>query len=822
LKNLFKKTTAAMLAAVMMIVIFAGCGQESANVKYSDTSHLFSQSEITIPSEYIYIQGSAYANGKFYLMASREEMKLIPIPEGGHPYAEFMSPEQLSTASDGTPIPDGMMETSINYTTMIIADENGNIESTKDLSKNDYMNPEPEIAQYGMLFTSPDGKLLSEKRVSKAVKDADGNETYESTQTIISFDENLSETEYFNIGKALETMAETERQQYYAQEMMFIGDYLYSLSYNGVYVFDVPNEKYLFSIVQEQNNSGNGDYYQGVFNLGGVAAVSVQSQSQEGDVYTVDNYLKTIDVNTRAFGTTQYDFSEAQNGNAMRGNDDYPIVIATGSKLYSFDYLTGEQTLLIDFLASGYTVENFENIMIMGSDRFSLIVSEWNYIPVGINSWSGSTTTTKIIMLDKIPEEEVKPRQLVTIYCFYENRNFLQYAADFNKKSDEYEIQLVSYNTDYSEDIEDVITRLNNDILSGNIPDILLLETSMPYDSYAAKGVFWDLNKSIEKDDEIKREDFNESILNLLETDGKLYSIPKEYAISGLMGKASIFGDTDTLTPEKVAEVTAAYPDASLFGFMTQSSLISTLVTAQLGSYVNKDTGEVTFDTPEFIEILNLAKTLPAEIDYENVDYREYEKMFFENKALLNTMYVSDFRALVQTKYTQFGEDITIMGYPNPNNSGILIMPSSTEMAIMARGNRDAAWEVVKGFLQYKAEDERYSYGLSIWRSELEATAEAAKKPMTYVDPVSGKTVEVKNLVNSGSPDEIEFPNNTDADNQVIFDLIENAGAIQRTDVSLNKIIEEETSAFFAGSKTAEECAKLIQDRASTYIAESR
>jgi ABC-type glycerol-3-phosphate transport system substrate-binding protein len=821
LKNLIKKTAAVLTAAVMMITVFAGCGQASTNIKYSDTSHLFSQSEITIPSEYTYIQGTAYVNGKFYLMGNREEYKFVPIPEGGHPYAEYLSPRELSTASDGSEIPDGMMETSIGYTTMIVADENGNIENTKDLSKNDYTNYDPETPQYGTLFTSPDGKLLCEKTTNKVSTDADGNETYERKSSIISFDENLNETDYFDMGKALETMPESARQEYFVQEMMFIDNYLYALSYNGIYVFDVPNEKYLFSIVQEQNNSGNGDYYQGLFNLGGVAAVSVQSQSQEGEVYTVDNYLKTIDVNTRAFGL-QYDFSVAQSGNAKRGNDDYPIIVATGSKLYSFDYITGEQTLLIDFLASGYTVENFENIMIMGSDRFSLIVSEWNYIPVGVNSMSASTTTTKIITLDKIPEEEVKPRQLVTVYCFYENRNFLQYAADFNKKSDEYEIQLVSYNTDYSEDIEGVITRLNNDILSGNIPDILLLETSMPYDSYAAKGVFWDLNKSIEKDDEISREDFNESILSLLETDGKLYSIPKEFAISGLMGKASIFGDTDTLTPEKVAEVTAAYPNASLFGFMTQSGLISTLVTAQLGSYVNKDTGEVTFDNQEFIDILNLAKTLPAEIDYENVDYREYDSMFIENKALLNTMYVSDFRSLVQTEYTQFGEDITIMGYPNPNNSGILIMPSSSEMAIMARGNRDAAWEVVKGFLQYKPESERFSYGLSIWKSELEATAEAAKKPMTYVDPISGKTVEVKNLVNSGSPDEIEFPNNTDADNQVIFDLIENAGAIQRTDVSLNKIIEEETSAFFAGTKTAEQCAKLIQDRASTYIAESR
>ena len=41
-------------------------------------------------------------------------------------------------------------------------------------------------------------------------------------------------------------------------------------------------------------------------------------------------------------------------------------------------------------------------------------------------------------------------------------------------------------------------------------------------------------------------------------------------------------------------------------------------------------------------------------------------------------------------------------------------------------------------------------------------------------------------------------------------------------DSSLNEIITEEAKAYFAGDKTVDETCKIIQNRASTYIKESK
>ena len=51
------------------------------------------------------------------------------------------------------------------------------------------------------------------------------------------------------------------------------------------------------------------------------------------------------------------------------------------------------------------------------------------------------------------------------------------------------------------------LTRLNADIVSGDVPDIMLLSSQMPVESYIAKGVFADLNEFLEKDSQLKKEE---------------------------------------------------------------------------------------------------------------------------------------------------------------------------------------------------------------------------------------------------------------------------------------------------------------------------
>jgi multiple sugar transport system substrate-binding protein len=158
------------------------------------------------------------------------------------------------------------------------------------------------------------------------------------------------------------------------------------------------------------------------------------------------------------------------------------------------------------------------------------------------------------------------------------------------------------------------------------------------------------------------------------------------------------------------------------------------------------------------------------------------------------------------------------MGFPGETGSGIMMSPS-TELSIMSGGNRDAAWEVLKAYMTEESDSDVYQF--SIFNDSTAKLAETAKVPQSYEDYETGEKIEYPNTYYVNG-EEFTYPDNTEADNQYIYDIINNIEGVSRADTELMKIIEEETAAFFAGSKTAEQCANLIEDRASTYVAESR
>ena len=62
----------------------------------------------------------------------------------------------------------------------------------------------------------------------------------------------------------------------------------------------------------------------------------------------------------------------------------------------------------------------------------------------------------------------------------------------------------------------------------------------------------------------------------------------------------------------------------------------------------------------------------------------------------------------------------------------------------------------------------------------------------------------------------------TDAEEQALRNLMKNITAFERSDTSLQSIVDEEMQAFFNGQKTAEEAAKMIQSRATIYVNEQK
>lgn len=139
-------------------------------------------------------------------------------------------------------------------------------------------------------------------------------------------------------------------------------------------------------------------------------------------------------------------------------------------------------------------------------------------------------------------------KKIIKMYAWLVTDDKLYSAvADFNKKSSEYRVELTEYVNEYK---DEPLVRLNTDITTGNVPDILVVHRAMPVKSYIGKGLFADLYEFIDSDPELNREDFLDSIFRAYERDGKLCELVPEFYIETVTGKTSLVGGKQGRTAE--------------------------------------------------------------------------------------------------------------------------------------------------------------------------------------------------------------------------------------------------------------------------------
>ena len=157
------------------------------------------------------------------------------------------------------------------------------------------------------------------------------------------------------------------------------------------------------------------------------------------------------------------------------------------------------------------------------------------------------------------------------------------------------------------------MTKLNTEIIAGNIPDIIAIN-DFSYDQYAAKGILEDLYTYIDSDKELSRDSFVQSMLKVQENDGKLYHIGTSFTVNSLVGAKSVLGGEPGWTISEMQELIRSHPEAdcALGQDMTREQILGVFLMGNLNSYINWETGKSDFDSEEFKNLLTFAKEFPS------------------------------------------------------------------------------------------------------------------------------------------------------------------------------------------------------------------
>ena len=666
--------------------------------------------------------------------------------------------------------------------------------------------------------------------------DDEGNS--ESSNTLYTYDSTGNLVSSVDLSKVI-TQEDNDNNRYFNSYIVDAQGNIYINLSTCIRVCD-KSGNVLFTTPE---SNGDNEWINGlIFTNSGVPAVYKYSYSDTGS----SAKLVEIDLNAKGYGK-EYELGSSIN-TIYSGSGDYLCYSSsdTGIMGVRADNLQTESVL--NLLNLGIDNSNMSSIAVNSDGSFVTVSNNYNYSGI---------TTAPLSIITPIASSEVKAKKSLTLAGFSIDRNIRSQIAEFNKTNEDYTIYATSYSeSNDTSDYTAALTKFNNEILAGNVPDILLISSGMPYNSYASKGLFADLYEFMDKDDVYNRDAFMPNVLKAMEKDGKLYEITPSFTVQTYAAKKSLVGDATSLTMDQANQILASMPEGATLTSdsqtMTASNFLSTAIT--FSNFVDYTNATCNFDSPEFKAILETAKKYPAEIDYDalyndNPNYwMEQETACRENRALLYSVYFNDFSTYTNTRDAYFGEDISFVGFPGSGASNATgsVISTGSEIAVSSKSKyKDGAWEFIKLVLDNavgeqdsgnygvaitsdasvaEAADEAVKritsqyYGLPVVKSQLQALGQQATIPQTYTD-TDGTVQQVDNTYYVGNT-EVKVNLITQDEVNMLIDYFSTVDTIARYDESLTDIINEEANAYFKGTKSVDEAASLIQSRASIYLSE--
>lgn len=588
---------------------------------------------------------------------------------------------------------------------------------------------------------------------------------------------------------------------FYMGRIMLYQDKIYAQIMDNICLFDL-NGNYQKMIV-----TGNKEDAVDVSNIYALASGKVAGIGWDDNgvnIGYVDMNTGTLTDTTKLPGYS-YDYS------IYPGNSKYELFLVNSIGLYGYNMGDTETQLLMNFVDSDIAGYSVYNVISINDDEFFAMYDAEDGNALG--------------RFTKVPPSEVKDKKTLVLACNgidYDVRNNI---VKFNKNNDEYRITIQDYAALYNteDDYQAGLNRLNADIVSGKIPDILVIDDNMPVESYVSKGLFEDLKPYIEKDEELDIDNFMPNILDAFSVDGKLYRLVPSYMISTLIAKTSLVGEERGWTIGEVNQLMSGMPAGTSFlPNMDRERMLLNCMTMAGNQFLDFDAGTCNFDSDAFIEMLEFLKQFPEQIDdtvYDDSYWESYDTMWRENRAIAMSYSVSGFKDYNYTKKGTFGEDITLIGFPSSNEDGSSIIPAMQLAMSSKSANKEGAWQFMRGYLTDEYQDE-ITYGFPVSIRALDAMGEKAMKVDTYIDE-NGNEVESPDYYYMNGVD-VEIKPMTQEEVENLKQMLYTFNQVYTYDQELMNIISEESAAFLSGQKNARDVASIIQSRVQIYVNENR
>lgn len=538
--------------------------------------------------------------------------------------------------------------------------------------------------------------------------------------------------------------------------------------------------------------------------------------------------LRTIDLKQQTWGEAYPMPSNV--GTVYAGNDTYLFYYDNGDSLYGFDAKKEEGVKLLTWSSVDINRSDLSFFAFLADGRVAAMTT----------SWGDEGMEAEVVLLTEHDASVLENQTILTFATMYLDYSTRERIIDFNKSQTDVRIEIRDYSEfNTSDDYNAGLTKLNTEIIAGQVPDIL--DTSgLNIRQYGGKGLLEDLWPYIEADEEIGgRAGVMENVLQAAEQDGALYQIFNSFTIRTLTGAADVVGDRTSWTLADLDAALAKMPEgcAIFSDGDTKEGMLSNVISLQLDNFVDWDTGECRFDSQDFISLLEFCDRFPLTYDWSKVDYDDYDDEYtrvMEGRQLLVSEYIYDFQTTQVREYI-FGGDISYVGYPREDGGVGSSFNIDGGMAMSTTcKDKEAAWSFMRSVLLPESEpDDEYFYfngwGFPVNRQDFEAMARREMTPEYMLDE-NGDPI----LDENGDPMEysqggygwgygqmVEVYAASQEHYDKILALCDSINTIYSYDESIYSIVLDVAKRYFNDDITVQAAADQIQSRVKLYVNEN-
>ena len=519
--------------------------------------------------------------------------------------------------------------------------------------------------------------------------------------------------------------------------------------------------------------------------------------------------LREINESNFSWGETEYPITIPYVWDIFTAQDDMPydILIDNGVHVFGYELESGYSVTILNWLEAGLVRSALEFVTFI-DDKNLFVISQTS----GLNGDGMLTYTVSAFILTPMPRELYPARKTITMGGLWFDQNIMREIIAFNQESRTHYIEIYDYSLyDTALNSDGGLFRFQMDIISGGGPDIIYGVDDNMIDA----GVLLDLYRFIDSDPELSRTDFFPNILKALEDNrAQLPAIANNFAITTMLGRYDVVSHIDYWTASElfnlIEEHSVPYPMGTLiFGTRFIDQVFST--------FIDWDNSQAWFDSSEFIDILEATKRLPDfSEEWQNAFTNEYEKMMLGEQLLSQTVFwsIKDFQV-----YLAALDDIIVLGIPTENGgvNQVLFHDSGSPIGInAATSNADDAWQFIRAMLLPGSHTEG---GFPLRIDIFEYLISEAKDVVYGIDE-NGNEIVLPSFIHDFVSPHIEVFAMTDTEAAMLREVVYSAKSSGQSSVIANNIAHEELPLFLSGARSAEDTARIIQNRVQTYLNE--